>query len=121
MGKIIMEGMEFFAYHGCYKEEQIIGTKFIVDLEATTDSSAAEASDHLKDTVSYVHIYQVIKNEMEQKSHLLEHVAGRIMASLKAGFPQLTSIDLKISKINPPVGGKMHKVGYSTSWKAGND
>jgi dihydroneopterin aldolase len=116
MGKIILEGMEFFAYHGCYKEEQIIGTKFIVDLQVSVDATAAEESDHLKDTLSYVHLYQVVKKEMEQKSHLLEHVAKRIMDSLKAGFPQVLRIELKISKINPPIGGKVSHVSYSASW-----
>jgi dihydroneopterin aldolase len=117
MGKIILEGMEFFAYHGCYKEEQIIGTKFIVDLEVTADTELAEENDHLKDTLSYVHIYHVVKKEMEQKSHLLEHVAKRIMDSLKSGFPQIQSIELKICKINPPVGGKMKQVGYEVKWE----
>ena len=117
MGKIILEGMEFFAYHGCYKEEQIIGTKFIVDLQVSVDATAAEESDHLKDTLSYVHLYQVVKKEMEQKSHLLEHVAKRIVDSLKAGFPQVQRIELKISKINPPVGGKMKQVGFETKWE----
>jgi 7,8-dihydroneopterin aldolase/epimerase/oxygenase len=117
MGKIILEGMEFFAYHGCYHEEQVIGTKFIVDLTVETDTSVAEANDHLKDTLSYVSFYHVVKKEMEEKSHLLEHVAGRIMNSLKHEFPQLTTIELKISKVNPPVGGKMQKVGFALSWQ----
>jgi 7,8-dihydroneopterin aldolase/epimerase/oxygenase len=115
MGKISLEGMEFFAYHGCYKEEQIIGTKFIVDLHVCLDTAIAEDSDHLKDTLSYVHLYRIVKKEMEQKSHLLEHVAKRIVDSLKSGFPQIQRIELKISKINPPIGGKVSHVSYSTS------
>jgi len=115
MGKISLEGMEFFAYHGCYKEEQIIGTKFIIDLHISLDTSIAEESDHLKDTLSYVHLYHAVKTEMEQKSHLLEHVAKRIMDSLKSGFPEIREIELKISKVNPPIGGKVSHVCYSTS------
>ena len=117
MGKIILEGMEFFAYHGCYKEEQIIGTKFIVDLLVTADTAIAEESDHLKDTLSYVHLYQVVKKEMEQKSHLLEHVTKRIMDTLISEFPQINSIELKICKLNPPVGGKISQVGYRSNWE----
>ena len=45
MGRIILDGMEFFAYHGCFKEEQLIGTKFIVNIEIQADTSAAEQSD----------------------------------------------------------------------------
>jgi dihydroneopterin aldolase len=117
MGKILLEGIEFFAYHGCYKEEQIIGTRFTVDLAVETDSTAAEASDHLHDTVSYVHLYQAVKKEMEQNSHLIEHVARRIIDNIVANFPAITSIDLKICKLNPPIGGKLKHVGYETSWQ----
>jgi dihydroneopterin aldolase len=117
MGKIILEGMEFFAYHGCFKEEQLIGTKFIVDLVVEADTSAAEQSDHLSDTINYVSLYQLVKNEMDQKSHLLEHVARRILQAINSQFPSIFSIDLKISKLNPPVGGKMAQTGFNTSWK----
>jgi 7,8-dihydroneopterin aldolase/epimerase/oxygenase len=116
MGKILLEGMEFFAYHGCHKEEQVIGTKFIVDLQVDFDATVAEDSDHLTDTLSYVRLYEVVKNEMEQKSNLLEHVSKRIMNSLKSGFPQIERIELKISKVNPPIGGKVGHVCYSTAW-----
>ena len=108
--------MEFFAYHGCYKEEQIIGTRFTVDLHVDTDTSTAEQSDHLHDTISYVNLYQAVRKEMEHKSHLIEHVARRIMDSIKQQFPMITSIELKIFKMNPPVGGKMKQVGYKTTW-----
>ena len=117
MGTILLEGMEFFAFHGCFKEEQIIGTKFIVDLEIGADTSLSEDSDHLRDTIDYVGLYQCVKNEMEQKSHLLEHLAKRILMAVITDFPVIDSIGLKIAKINPPIGGKMQQVSYKTSWK----
>ena len=116
MGKILLEGIEFFAYHGCYKEEQIIGTRFVVNLVVETDTSKAESSDNIHDTVSYVHLYQAIKKEMEIKSHLIEHVAARIMDSIRSQFTTLDSIDLTIYKVNPPVGGQMQQVGFRTTW-----
>ena len=119
MGKIALDGMEFFAYHGCFQEEQLIGTKFIVDLCVETDTSAAEQSDHLHDTINYSSLYTVVKTEMEQKSHLLEHVAGRIIKSVAEHFPVITGIELMISKLNPPVGGKMKQVSFTTSWMKG--
>ncbi len=53
MSIISIEGMEFFAYHGCFKEEQLIGTKFNIDLFMKVDTSKAELSDSLSDTVNY--------------------------------------------------------------------
>ena len=117
MGKIILEGMEFFSYHGCFKEEQVIGAKFIVDLQIDSDTSRAEASDRLSDTINYSSLYLIVKTEMEQKSCLLEHVARRIIEKLKTSFTTILSIDLRISKINPPVGGRMKEVAFVTRWE----
>lgn len=108
--------MEFFAFHGCFREEQIIGTKFRVDLHVESDLETAEMSDHLKDTLDYVALYRLVKTEMEQKSHLLEHVARRIIDQTRLQFPGINFISLKISKNNPPVGGKMAQVSYSVNW-----
>lgn len=117
MGKILLEGMEFFAFHGCFKEEQIIGSKFRVDLHIEADTRKPEETDHLKDTVDYVALYQAVKIEMDQKSYLLEHVARRILDRLHAEFPSVTHIWLKISKNNPPMGGKMHQVSYVAEYR----
>jgi len=110
MGKIILERMEFFAYHGCFHEEQIIGTTFLVDLELEVDTSKAEQSDHLEDTINYQIVYGLIRHEMEQKSQLLENVAHRILDSVKTTFPEISSARVKISKVNPPLGGKVKQV-----------
>jgi len=110
MGKIILERMEFFAYHGCFHEEQIIGTTFLVDLELEVDTSKAEQSDHLEDTINYQIVYGLIRHEMEQKSQLLENIAHRILDSVKTTFPEISSARVKISKVNPPLGGKVKQV-----------
>ena len=83
MSIISIEGMEFFAYHGCFKEEQVIGTKFNIDLFLTVDTSKAEGSDELHDTVNYQEVYQLVKGEMQVTSKLLEHVGRRILNSIK--------------------------------------
>ena len=76
MSTISIEGMEFYAYHGHFAEEQIIGTWFVVDLFLKTDTTRAEQSDDLQDTVNYLEVYQTVKQEMQISSKLLEHVAG---------------------------------------------
>ena len=116
MGTILLEGMEFYAFHGCFKEEQIIGTKFSLDLKVEVDTSVSEYSDQLKDTTDYVGLYRCVKKEMEQKAHLLEHVARRIMDAVIKEFPTIQAIELKIAKLNPPMGGKMQQVSYKTQW-----
>jgi len=110
MGMITIEGMEFFAYHGCFKEEQIIGTKFIVDLFMEADTAEAENSDDLSKTVNYQAVYGLVADEMSVKSKLLEHVARRILDRIGKEYPQIISSRIKISKMNPPVGGKVERV-----------
>lgn len=113
MGLISLEGMEFFSYHGCFTEEQIIGTRFIIDLRFETDTSFAEISDNLKQTINYQTVYKLVKNEMDIKSHLLEHVARRILKVVMNAFPEIKSANIKVSKLNPPLGGKIDKVSVT--------
>ena len=110
MGLISLEGMEFFAYHGCFNEEQIIGTKFIADLFLETETAAAERSDALSETVDYQAVYGLVAEEMKVNSKLLEHLARRIIDRIVKEYPQVKGCRIKISKMNPPVGGKMEKV-----------
>jgi dihydroneopterin aldolase len=117
MGKISLEGMEFFAYHGCFHEEQLIGTKFSVDLSVDADTSLAETGDHLHDAINYTGLYHIVKTEMEIRSHLLEHVASRIISSVVEAYPAIEAMEVKISKLNPPVGGKMKQVSFGKTWK----
>ncbi len=110
MGKILLENMEFYAYHGCFKEEQVIGNRFLVDLEIEVDTAEAELSDKLDDTVNYQAVYNKVKEAMDEKSHLLEHLARRILDNLRMGFPTIRQMKVKVSKMNPPMGGKMRCV-----------
>ena len=75
MGKIEIEGMEFYAFHGHFTAEQVVGNRFLVDLTLISDSSEAAKSDNLADAMDYQIAYRIVKEEMQIKSHLLEHVA----------------------------------------------
>lgn len=116
MGTISLEGMEFFAYHGCFAEERIIGTKFIVDLFIDTDTHLAETSDELRLTINYQTLYQLIETEMKIKSHLLENVAHRILKSITQQYPQIVHARVKVSKLNPPLGNKIDRVSVTISF-----
>ncbi len=110
MDKIFVEGIKIYAYHGCFKEETLIGTSFRVDVELDVDLSNASESDSLIDTVNYQTVFDVIKDEMAIPSKLLEHVAGRCLKTLFSRFETVQTIKLKIAKINPPLGGHIDNV-----------
>jgi dihydroneopterin aldolase len=107
MGKILLEGLEFFAYHGVYQEERENGQLFSIDLEILTDYSKACYSDNLEDAIDYVQIYELVKAEMEIPSSLLENVAQRIIETVSNGFQEIDWIKVKITKLKPPISGKL--------------
>jgi len=107
MAQLVLENMEFYAYHGHYSEENIIGGRFQVDVIIDTDISKAALSDDLKDAVDYSRVYELVKQEMQQVSHLVEHIAGRIADAIRAEFNQAAQVTVTVSKLNPQVGGKM--------------
>jgi dihydroneopterin aldolase len=115
MGIIKIEGMEFYAFHGHYKEEQIVGSHFMVDVTLETDTDKAGISDNLDDTLNYQKAYQIIKKEMETSSNLLEHIATRILNSLYNGMSAIKKATVRISKINPVMGGKIGRVSVELS------
>ena len=114
MGKIIIEEMEFYAFHGHYKEEQIVGNRFLVDLEIETNLEPAADSDQLEDAVNYQQAYQLIKKEMrKKKSNLLENIAKRILDTLFTEMKGLEKVTLRIRKMHPPMGGPIQSVGVT--------
>ncbi len=117
MAIISLEGMEFFAYHGCFSEEQIIGTRFVVDLYINTNTSEAEESDKLSKTINYQEVYLLVKEQMAIKSKLLEHVGRRILNAVLEIHPEIEFAEVKVSKMNPPLGGKIGNVSVRISTK----
>lgn len=113
MNIIQIEGMEFYAYHGCFAEEQIIGNKFLANLTIETDFLQAAQNDDLTGTIDYVSVYEIIKEEMNIKSKLLEHVAYRIIKRIKNTFPFVFSVEIKLAKLNPPLRGKIEQVSVT--------
>ncbi|MFB9863833.1 dihydroneopterin aldolase [Rufibacter immobilis] len=109
MGQIALEGMEFFAFHGFYDEEQKIGNKYGVDLYLQTDLQDAAASDNLDQTVNYEVLYKLVLHEMSQPARLLEHLGHRIIEGVYREFPFVEQVKVSVSKFNPPLGGICHK------------
>jgi dihydroneopterin aldolase len=105
MGKIQLEGLEFFAHHGYYKEEQKLGNRYTVDISLYTEFGEAALEDNLEGTVNYEEVYQVIRDVMNQNIKLLEHIAHKINRSILEKFSQVDKVETKISKHNPPLKG----------------
>lgn len=110
MGIIKVENIRIFANHGCLKEETKIGSEYRVDLEIEANLRISAASDMLSDTVDYVFLNRVIREEMLKPSHLLETVAKRILDRIFRENMQVETATVSVSKINPPIGGDVEMV-----------
>jgi dihydroneopterin aldolase len=112
-GKISLIDMRFYAYHGCLEEEALIGGNYLVDVNIFTDYSQAAKNDDLSLTVDYCSVYEIVKREMMIRSRLIENVAFRIATSLKTELQSIAHVDVKVTKIAPPVNGDVQSVSVS--------
>jgi len=105
-----ISGMEFYSGIGCYNEEQIIGNRFLIDLQLITNCEIPAITDNIDDALNYQLVYDLVKTEMQINCHLIEFKAQQILNILFANFAQLQEVTIKLSKVNPPLGGKLEKV-----------
>lgn len=110
MGKIVVKNIRVYAHHGCLAEEAIAGSDYSVEVAIYADLTQPERSDHLSDTVDYVYINQVVREEMAIRSKLLEHVARRIMDRIFRESELVSKISVAVSKLNPPINGDVEAV-----------
>ena len=110
MGIIKVENIRVYAYHGCLKEETKIGSDYSVDIEVKADLKKSSITDELSDTVDYVFLNKVIKEEMAVASHLLETVAKRILNRVFNEDNMVKKATVWVSKLNPPIGGDVDRV-----------
>lgn len=92
-------------------QERMVGADFTVSIRVEYDFMRAVETDDLADTISYAGIYELMAKEMKQPSKLLEHVAGRIVHAVVDAYPQVTAVDIRLSKDNPPMGADCHGAG----------
>ncbi len=107
MGLVKVSNIRIYAYHGCLVEEGKIGSEYRVDVSVKANLTNSAISDNLLDTVDYVYLNKIIKEEMAIRAKLLEHVARRILSRIFKEIPLVDKAKVSISKINPPIGGNV--------------
>tara|TARA_B110000008_G_scaffold262681_1_gene285328 strand:- start:62866 stop:63240 length:375 start_codon:yes stop_codon:yes gene_type:complete len=110
MGKIQVNNIKLYSYHGCLEEESKIGSWYRVDIEVEVDLTKSSISDALIDTVDYVHLNHIVKEEMGIRSKLLEEVAKRILDRFFLELKMINIATVSVAKINPPIGGNVQEV-----------
>ena len=110
MGKIYLRNIRVYSYHGCMDEEAKIGSDYVVNVCVETDLSESSVSDNLKDTVDYVAINSIVKEEMKIRSKLLENVVDRIIKRILREHTKVKKARVEVAKLNPPINGDVEEV-----------
>ncbi|NNC70402.1 MAG: dihydroneopterin aldolase [Flavobacteriaceae bacterium] len=117
MGLIEVKNIRLYAYHGCLDEEGKIGSEYRVDLAVKADLSKSAKTDALNDTVDYVHLNKIVKEEMGVRTKLLETVADKLLDRILEEIPLVKKVTVEVSKLNPPIGGNVAMVTIKMSKK----
>lgn len=118
---IHIDAIRLHACHGVLPQEQLTGNDYIINVRVGYDISRAMYTDDVADTLNYAEVYNIIKEEMNVPSKLIEHVAGRITDHLMASYADITSITLRITKLNPPMGADCNGAGVELTVTRGED
>ncbi len=110
MGIIQVNNIKLYANHGCLEEEEKIGSEYRVDVEVKANLRKSSKTDNLIDTVDYVHLNHIVKEEMAIRSKLLEEVAQRILNRFFKELKMIQKATVSVAKINPPIGGNVEEV-----------
>ena len=108
---VFLKNVRFLAFHGVLPQERLVGGDFLVNLRVGYPIEKAMESDEVEDTLNYAALFDLVRQEMNKPSQLLEHVAGRIVKTIMEAFPAVTSVDLELTKLNPPMGADSDGAG----------
>lgn len=111
MDKIQLNKLAFYGYHGDTKEENVLGQRFLVDLELHMDLKKPGKSDELEDSINYAEVFEITKDIVEkERFKLIEALAERIAHDLLAAYPALSATTIRVIKPDPPIVGHYKSV-----------
>ena len=115
MGRVKLINMVFYGYHGVVEQEKVLGGKYEVDVEFEFDMTSAIKTDHLRDTISYEEIYQLVQDVVtNSKFHLIEALAGKLLRVIFNTYP-VDLVLVRIRKPNAPVKGVLDTIEVEIS------
>jgi dihydroneopterin aldolase len=107
MINVALHGAEFFGKHGFYPEEQLLGSKFVVDISVDFEPHDDLHHDRLVDTVNYEHLYEIAFKQMQKPRKLIESLCQAIINDIVAQYSFVSIVSVTIKKLNPPMKGKV--------------
>jgi dihydroneopterin aldolase len=108
---IHLSKLRFYAYHGLFAEERILGSHYELDLSITLDTNERVSS--LDRSIDYAAVFELVKKRMAVPTELLETLAADIAASIHQNFSHARSLTISIHKEDPPISQMQGSVGVS--------
>lgn len=103
--RILLTGVQTYAYGGVSEEERHVGQRYQLDLELRLDLSRAGTSDDLAHTVSYADVHDVAVGAMRRTPfNLIEAAATRVANGILNAFP-VDGVTVRLTKLSPPIDG----------------
>lgn len=101
---IYVNGLELYAYHGVFSEENKLGQKFIFDISCELNYIEAMLTDNLDSSVSYGDIAEIVYEVATSNQYnLLEKLSFEILRNIFAQYSSINKIKLRINKPNAPI------------------
>ncbi|RCH55233.1 dihydroneopterin aldolase [Mucilaginibacter hurinus] len=116
MTTVLLQGAEFFAHHGYYPEEQLLGCTFVIDLAVSFTRDNTAAHDDLNGTINYERLFNICCEEMKTPRKLIETVAYAIVDRIKNDYPYITHVQLTLKKMFPPMKGNVKNSGIVVNY-----
>jgi len=113
---IELKDLRFHSKHGLYEEETATGGEFLLNVNVHFTPEHLPALS-LDDTINYVDIYQLISNKMNVAESLLEKLAFSIGEDILALDNKITTVDIELFKLHPPIIQFNGKVGVKLTVK----
>ena len=111
MAELSINGMQFFAFHGYYKEERKKGGNYTIDVSVILPDSSGDGDD-LDSTLNYEKIYTICQEVMDESVYLIEYLCHKILNQLRATFPDVDLFTVKVTKHNPPLPGEVDSTSF---------
>lgn len=112
---VALTDLRFYAFHGYYPEEQVLGNEFTVAIR-TGFCKQEGIADELDRTVNYQTLYNIVEAEMQLARKLLETVAETVLSRIRTEFPFVDEIEVTICKNQPPFGADRAKATVTLNW-----
>lgn len=108
--------VQLHAFHGIYEGEEKIGNPYVINLQVKYNEGMADFND-INNTISYVDLYEIVKQRMNIPTGLLEKVCESIIRHIRHQYPFVKEVSLSLQKLQPPILNFQGKVGVTMTKK----